>query len=53
MLRKIREELCGAIFEKDCDISIELMIDWIRDLKSSDPFAMWCYKILRPIYDLE
>jgi hypothetical protein len=30
-----------------------LMLDWIRDLKSSDPIAMWCWKILQGIYHLD
>jgi len=53
MLRDIRAQLCGPRFESEVDQSIELMLDWIRDLKSSDPIAMWCWKILQGIYNLE
>jgi hypothetical protein len=29
------------------------MLDWIRDLKDSDPIALWCYNILQGIYGVE
>ncbi|TVY73463.1 hypothetical protein LSUE1_G005444 [Lachnellula suecica] len=50
MLKKIRAQLCGPNFEAEVGISIELMLDWIRDLKSTDSIAMWCWKIVREIY---
>ncbi|KAH7417248.1 hypothetical protein BKA64DRAFT_294755 [Cadophora sp. MPI-SDFR-AT-0126] len=53
MLRDIRAQLCGPTFEADFDISVALMQDWIRDLKAVDPLALWCYKILQPLYNLE
>lgn len=31
-------------------MSIEVMIDWIRDLKSSDSIAKWCWNILQGLY---
>ncbi|KAN0122596.1 hypothetical protein V8E51_000922 [Hyaloscypha variabilis] len=53
MLRDIRTQLCGARFEAEVNESVDLMLDWIRDLKSSDAIALWCYRILQPIYNLE
>jgi hypothetical protein len=53
MLRDIRAQFCGARFEAEINESVELMIDWIRDLRDCDPIAMWCFKILQPIYHLE
>jgi len=53
MLRDIRAQLCGQRFETEIDQTVELMLDWIRDLKSSDPIAQWCWKILQRIYNLE
>lgn len=53
MLRDIRTQLCGPRFENEIDQSVALMLDWIRDLKSSDPIALWCWTILQGIYDLE
>ncbi|KAJ5032444.1 uncharacterized protein L3040_009049 [Drepanopeziza brunnea f. sp. 'multigermtubi'] len=53
MLRDIRTQLCGPRFEAEFDISVAIMQDWIRDLKAVDPLALWCYKILQPIYNLE
>lgn len=49
MLQKICERLCGPTFWDDANASINLMRDWIRDLKSSDPIAMWCWKILQGV----
>jgi hypothetical protein len=53
MLRDIRTQLCGARFEAEVNESVDLMLDWIRDLKSCDAIALWCYRILVPIYNLE
>jgi hypothetical protein len=53
MLRDIRTQLCGARFEAEVNESVDLMLDWIRDLKSSDAIAKWCYRILQPMYNLE
>ncbi|KAK2626520.1 hypothetical protein QTJ16_003695 [Diplocarpon rosae] len=53
MLRDIRAQLCGPRFEAEFDISVAIMQDWIRDLKAVDPLALWCYKILQPIYNLD
>ena len=50
ILRDIRAQLCGPKFEVEADQTVQLMLDWIRDLKSSDPIAMWCWKILQGIY---
>lgn len=52
ILRQIRLQLCGPNFDRQCDASTELMIDWIRDLKEADPIAKWAYGILRPVYNL-
>lgn len=46
ILRQIRTQLCGPAFEKDAEESTEMMIDWIRDLKESDPIAMWCWGVV-------
>ncbi|KAH8754273.1 hypothetical protein BGZ57DRAFT_945050 [Hyaloscypha finlandica] len=53
MLRDIRTQLCGARFEAEVNESVDLMLDWIQDLKSSDAIAKWCYRILQPMYNLE
>jgi hypothetical protein len=52
MLRDIRDHLCGPGFQAEFEQSVELMLDWIRDLKTIDPIAMWCWKILQGIYHL-
>jgi hypothetical protein len=46
-------EVLGDTFESDAADSIELMLDWIRDLKRSDPFADFCYHALEDIYVME
>ena len=53
MLRDIRAQLAGEQFEAELNQIVEMMLDWIRDLKSSDPFALWCWNILQGIYQLE
>lgn len=46
-------EVLGDTFESDAAESIKLMLDWIRDLKRSDPFADFYYHVLEDIYDME
>jgi hypothetical protein len=53
ILQKIRREMCGDNFEVDAEESIHMMLDWIRDLKNTDPIAAWCYKILQGIYHMD
>ena len=53
MLRSIRTQLCGPRFESQIGETVETMIDWIRDLKNSDPISLWCWKILQAIYRLD
>ncbi|KAH8602747.1 hypothetical protein B0O99DRAFT_498383 [Bisporella sp. PMI_857] len=53
VLRNIRTQLCGPRFESEIGATVDTMIDWIRDLKSSDPISLWCWKILKGIYRLE
>ena len=52
-LQNIRSQLCGENYEKQVAESIELMIDWIRSLRFSDPISRWCYQIIQPLYHLE
>jgi hypothetical protein len=53
LLRDIRAQFCGPIFEAEINQTIEVMIDWIRDLKACDPIASWCWNILRGVYGLD
>jgi hypothetical protein len=53
LLRDIRAQLCGPIFEAEINQTIEVMIDWIRDLKDCDSIAMWCWNILQGVYGLD
>jgi hypothetical protein len=53
MLRDIRAQLCGPRFEAEFDESVDLMLDWIRDLKNTDAIAMWSWKILQGIYNID
>ncbi|KAM3074992.1 hypothetical protein ACMFMG_007545 [Clarireedia jacksonii] len=51
MLKDIVENLCGERYQRDVDQTIQLMLDWISDLKEArDPMAEWCWKVLRGIY---
>lgn len=53
LLRDIRAQFCGPVFEAEISQTIELMIDWIRDLKGYDSIAMWCWNVLQCVYGLE
>lgn len=55
VLQRIRQQVAARDpkFERDVEETIQLMLDWIRDLKTSDPIAEWCYSTLRNIYNLE
>jgi hypothetical protein len=51
MLKDITENLCGERYQRDVDLSVQLMLDWISDLsEAKDPMAEWCWKVLRGIY---
>ena len=41
-LRDIQTQLCGPRFETEVDQTVQLMLDWIEDLKRSDLIAMRC-----------
>jgi hypothetical protein len=53
MLRDIRAQLCGPRFEAEIDQTVEMMLDWARDLKTTDSIALWCWQILQGMYRLE
>jgi hypothetical protein len=53
MLSYIRAQLCGLRFEAEIDETVELMLEWIKDLQTTDPIALWCWKILQGVYRLE
>lgn len=53
MLRDIRAQFCGPVFEAEIGETTEVMIDWIRDLKGSDSIAMWCWNILQGLYRVD
>ncbi|KAI8959961.1 hypothetical protein F5Y11DRAFT_284480 [Daldinia sp. FL1419] len=52
ILVRIRASLMGTKFDQDANETVVLCIDWIRDLKDTDPTALWCWEILKGIYSL-
>jgi hypothetical protein len=50
MLQDIRARLCGPRFENEIEQTVDLLIDWIRDLKRIDPIAMRCWEVLRVLF---
>jgi hypothetical protein len=52
-LAQIRRTMCGPDFEELLEESVQLMLDWIRDLKESDPIAMWCWNVVAGVYQIE
>ena len=53
MLRDIRAQLCGPRFGAEIGQTVEMMLDWARDLKSTDSTALWCWQILQRVYHLK
>jgi len=53
MLQGITAQLCGERFETEVGQSVDLLLDWIRDLKNNDSVALWYWKELRGIYHME
>ncbi|KIM92758.1 hypothetical protein OIDMADRAFT_173784 [Oidiodendron maius Zn] len=53
MLSYIRAQLCGPRFEAEIDETVELMLEWVGDLQTTDPIALWCLQILQGVYHLE
>jgi hypothetical protein len=53
MLRNIRAQLCGPRFDEESEETVNMMLDWIRDLRSIDPIARWSWNILQGIYHLD
>lgn len=51
-LREVRKTL-GDTFEADAAESVELMLDWIRDLTGRDPFADFYHHVLETLYSTE
>ncbi|QSZ30273.1 hypothetical protein DSL72_004795 [Monilinia vaccinii-corymbosi] len=51
MLKEICDTLCGDRYQREIGATVELMLDWIRDLKDNeDPIALWCWNMLKGIY---
>ncbi|ORY56702.1 uncharacterized protein BCR38DRAFT_355777 [Pseudomassariella vexata] len=50
ILIKIRTEMLGEAFDVDARVTTQLYLDWIRDLKDSDPTARWCWTVLKGFY---
>ncbi|KAI9745485.1 MAG: hypothetical protein M1818_001019 [Claussenomyces sp. TS43310] len=53
ILRHISTQFCGPTFDADAEQSTALMLNWIRDLKASDPIAQWCWNVLREVYHMD
>ncbi|ROT39814.1 hypothetical protein SODALDRAFT_274260 [Sodiomyces alkalinus F11] len=53
ILSNIRSQFCDESFDLDATQTVNLCIDWIRDLKSVDPAAEWSWNVLRSLYHLD
>lgn len=53
MLQRIRTSLCGANFDVDARETVNLYVDWLRDMKKIDSTAKWCWSIVRLLYHLD
>lgn len=54
ILTKIKDTLCGGErFEPEAKKTVELYVDWIRDLKDVEPSAVWDWDVVCAMYGLE
>ncbi|EGO52276.1 hypothetical protein NEUTE1DRAFT_125788 [Neurospora tetrasperma FGSC 2508] len=54
ILTKIKDTLCGGErFELEAKKTVELYVDWIRDLKDVEPSAVWDWDVVCAMYGLE
>jgi hypothetical protein len=53
IMQKIRAQFCGPNFDTEVEETTDLMLDWVRDLKSMDPAVRWCYNLLQGMYRFE
>ncbi|CAM1506707.1 Fc.00g063480.m01.CDS01 [Cosmosporella sp. VM-42] len=53
MLLRIRSSFCGQRFDVDATETVNLYVDWLRDMKKIDSTAKWCWGIIRLLYRLD
>lgn len=53
VLRQIRISFCGEKFESDAQQTVDLAVDWIRDVKGVDGAAAWAWGVVKVLYKLE
>lgn len=53
ILRRIRNTLCGERFEIEANETVELYLDWLRDLKPIDVGTAWHWEVVKAIYGVD
>lgn len=53
MLMRIRSAFCGQNFDADATDSVNMYVEWLRDMKKVDSTANWCWSIIRLLYRLD
>ncbi|KEY70077.1 hypothetical protein S7711_07862 [Stachybotrys chartarum IBT 7711] len=53
VLARVRSSYCGPQFEFEASETINLYIEWLRDLRNIDPTTTWCWDVVRVLYGLE
>ena len=54
ILTKIKDTLCGGErFEIEIKETVELYVDWIRDLSDVEPSAVWDWDVVSAMFGLE
>jgi len=53
MLLRIRSTLCGQQFDVDATETVNLYLDWLRDMKKIDSTANLCWTMIRLLYRLD
>lgn len=54
ILTRIKDTLCGGErFEVEAKETVELYVDWIRDLRDVEPSAVWDWDVVDALFGLE
>ncbi|KAJ2897190.1 hypothetical protein MKZ38_004873 [Zalerion maritima] len=53
LLSQVRANLLGDAFDVDANETVALYLDWLRDLKTADPAANWCWGIAKALYRVD
>jgi hypothetical protein len=53
VLARIRANFCGQQFDFEANETLELYIDWLRDMKKTDPGSERCWAAVKELFSLD